>query len=171
MKLVKLMSIALAATSLGSVATVAAPTMNAQAKAKMTLKTIPKQFRGTWYHYEKKSGYDYVKLSATKRTERITIMGLTNKRTVTMHQFDLNKGNKIGKNPHKWMYAYKQGKAYVMSEWGTHASDRENYVTTTRKYKGQTVKVIKATYPMINSQVIYSPSKAMAKQLWNLDNK
>jgi len=173
MKLGKIFSAVMVATPLGATAVVATPQadLTAQAKAKKSLKTIPKKFRGTWYHYEKGYGYDYNKISATKRITRLTFYGMTNTRKVKMHQFDLNKGNKAGKNPHMWMYAYKHGTKYIMAEWGTEASDRETYTITTRKYQGKNVKVIKVTYPIFNSWEIYSPSKALAKHLWNLDNK
>jgi len=176
-KLVKLMSVALVATSLGSVATVATPTMNVQAQSQKSLKTIPKKFRGTWYHYEKADGYDYQKISATKIKSRFERKNSTR----TMHQFNLKKGisNKNianYNNPHKWMYAYKHGTKYVMDSWetypGLYASDRSTYSMTTRKYKGKTVKVIKKTLTNFNGRwYIYSPSKALAKHLWNLDNK
>ncbi|MFC6179845.1 hypothetical protein [Lactiplantibacillus daowaiensis] len=179
MKLVKLMSIALVATSLGSVATVAAPTMNAQAKTKMSLKTIPKQFRGTWYHYEN-NGYSYQKISATKLKTKSKFSDASHyNQSLTIHQFDLNKGIKNTKtnvnNPHKWMFAYKSGSKYIMDSWDAYiymeSKYRSTYSMTTRNYKGKKVKVIKNTPTNSGTWYIYSPSKAMAKHLWNLDNK
>ncbi|MFD1421646.1 hypothetical protein [Lactiplantibacillus songbeiensis] len=180
MKFVKIVSAVMVATTLGATAVVATPQadLTAQAKAKKSLKTIPKQFRGTWYHYEKYDGYDYQKISAKK------IKDHDEKRnnTMMMHQFDLNK--KVSNNSKKnWMLAYKKSaNKYIMADWYSYAywkfdkfeseKDLGAYQMTTRKYKGKTVKVIKRTLPYsAGTWYIYSPSKALAKHLWNLDNK
>lgn len=173
MKLIKIVSAVMVATTLGATAVVATPQadLTAQAKAKKSLKTIPKQFRGTWYHYEKADGYDYIKISASKMKNHFR--GRTD--NYTMHQFTLSKGIKATTNPHKWMYAYKHGSKYIMDSWETYslvgAKYCGNYSMTTRKYKGKTVKVIKSVPTNADFWWIYSPSKALAKHLWNLDNK
>ncbi|MFC6179844.1 hypothetical protein [Lactiplantibacillus daowaiensis] len=174
MKITKVVSAVLVATTLGGALAVVTPSTTAQAKTKMSLKTIPKQFRGTWYHYEKADGYDYQKISATKMKDHFERKNSTR----TMHQFDLNKGIKNTKtnikNPHKWMFAYKSGSKYIMDSWDAYilpSQYRSTYSMTTRNYKGKKVKVIKNTPTNSGTWYIYSPSKAMAKHLWNLDNK
>jgi len=174
MKLVKLFSAMMVATTLGATAVVVTPQtdLTAQAKAKKSLKTIPKKFRGTWYHYEKADGYNYKKISASKMKDHFRHE--TN--NYTMHQFTLSKGIKAKTNPHKWMYAYKHGSKYIMDSWETYpifgAKYSNKYSMTTRKYKGKTVKVIKSEPTNGGGWWwIYSPSKAMAKHIWNLDNK
>jgi len=174
MKLVKIVSAVMVAMTLGATAVVATPQadLTAQAKAKKSLKTIPKKFRGTWYHYEKADGYDYQKISATKIKDHFEHYNHTD----TMHQFTLSKGIKAKTNPHKWMYAYKHGSKYIMDSWETYfyfgAAESSTYSMTTRKYKGKTVKVIKKTLTNSGGRwYIYSPSKTLAKHLWNLDNK
>lgn len=177
MKLTKVISAVMVATTLAGTMAIATPDLTAQANTKMSLKTIPKQFRGTWYHYEKADGYDYQKISATKIKSHVEKKN--NSRTI--HQFDLNKGiketTKNLNNAHKWMYAYKSGSKYIMDSWETYPvlqqKDRSWYQMTTRAYKGKKVKVIKIhqTNSVEKSWLIYSPSKALAKHLWNLDNK
>jgi len=175
MKLVKLFSAMVVAMTLGATAVVATPQadLTAQAKARKSLKTIPKKFRGTWYYYDDDdNGYDYEKISASKIKD--CVAGHTD--TYTMHQFTLSKGIKAKTNPHKWMFAYKHGSKYIMDSWDWYfhfGSKRSgNYSMTTRKYKGKNVKVIKRSVSDSGGYwFIYSPSKAMAKHLWNLDNK
>ncbi|MFC6163147.1 hypothetical protein ACFP3T_00390 [Lactiplantibacillus dongliensis] len=180
MKLGKIVSAVMVATTLGATAVVATPQadLTAQAKVKKSLKTIPKKFRGTWYHYEKADGYDYQKISTKKIKDHFE----KRNNTMTMHQFDMHKGiKKLTK--HNWMFAYKKSaNKYIMADWNTYVfwkidkswseKDLGAYQMTTRKYKGKTVKVIKRTLPNSGGRwCIYSPSKALAKHLWNLDNK
>jgi len=143
------------------------------------LKTIPKKFWGTWYHYEK-GGYSYQKFSATKLKTKSKVDAASHyNQSLTIHQFNLSKGisdTKTNlKNPHKWMFAYKSGSKYIMDSWDTYivipAKWRNTNSMTTRNYKGKKVKVIKNTPTNSGTWYIYSPSKAMAKHIWNLDNK
>lgn len=172
MKLTKVISEMMVAATLTSTMVVVTPNLTAQAKAKMSLKTIPKQFRGTWYHYEKADGYDYQKITTTKIKNHYEHKTTTN----TIHQFNLKQGiTKMTKK--NWMFAYKESaNKYVMANWNTYTYFPKNelgtYQMTTRKYKGKTIKVIKRTLPNSSGAwYIYSPNKAMAKHLWNLDNK
>ena len=139
------------------------------------MKTIPKKFRGTWYHYEKADGYDYQKISATKIKDHFQ----HKTKTYTMHQFDRNIG--ITKKHSSWMFGIKETKSvYILSPWNAYAnygfddgdhSFLSSYKMTTRKYKGKKVKVVREDVPSRNYWYIYSPSKALAKHLWNIDNK
>ncbi|VDG17507.1 hypothetical protein [Lactiplantibacillus mudanjiangensis] len=175
MKLTKMISAMMVATSLAGAMVVATPNLTAQAKTKMSLKTIPKQFRGTWYHYEQ-GKYLSQKISAKKLINH----GDGRNYSLTMHQLDLNKKatatKDFTKNPHKWMFAYKSGNKVVMQDWPAYYAldkkDRGSYQVTTRTYKGKKVKVLKVTLAASGGMwYIYSPSKVMAKHLWNLDNK
>lgn len=179
MKVLKVVSAIMVATTLGTTATMVTPAVTAQAKTKMSLKTIPKKFRGTWYHYEKSSGYMYQKISATTLKTREKGAASHYNQSLTIHQFDLSKGISNTKtninNPHKWMFAYKSGSKYIMDSWDTYIyfqqEYRSSYSITTRNYKGKKVKVIKNVPSNSGTWYIYSPSKAMAKHIWNLDNK
>jgi len=183
MKFVKAISTVMVATTLGATAVVATPAMPVQAKttkAKKSLKTIPKKFRGTWYYYEnKKEGYSYQKISATKLKTKSKGEASHYNQNMTIHQFNLSKGISNTKtnlnNPHKWMFAYKHGSKYIMDSWDAYIvipqKWRSTYSMTTRNYKGKKVKVIKNVPSNSGTWYIYSPSKAMAKHIWNLDNK
>ncbi|WP_203641711.1 hypothetical protein [Levilactobacillus andaensis] len=177
MKLIKLVSAAMVATTMGAAAIVATPELTADAKAQKSLKTYPKALRRTWYHYEKndngKFTYSKLTFTATKLTDTWAGWGTTKSRTFksVLHQYDPAK--KLQKGKDNWAVAYKSGKSTRMGAWDT--SKRffmgpkralRSYKVVTTKVDGKKVKVLHAknldSLPV--DEPYYYTSKKLTKQ-------
>lgn len=176
MKLMKIFSAIMVATTMGAAVTVATPGMTADAKAKKSLKTFPKSLRRTWYHYEKnakgKLVYSKLKFTSKKFTNVWnTDPGMTKAETVkfTLHQFDPAK--KLQKGKKNWAIAYKYGKATLWGLWGYSKSEMSyknalgKYKVVTSKVKGKKVKVLKHTNYVSPSRTVnnYYTNKNLAQ--------
>ncbi|WP_125581436.1 hypothetical protein [Levilactobacillus cerevisiae] len=101
MKLMKIVSAAMVATTMGVAFAVVTPGMTADAQAKKSLKTFPKSLRRTWYHYEKndngKFTYSKLTFTAKKMTENWAGWGTTKASTDKMVLHEYNPAKKLQK--------------------------------------------------------------------------
>jgi len=176
MKLVKILSAVMVATTMGATVTVVSPEVTANAKAQKSLKAYPKSLRRTWYHYEKNDKgqlrYSTLKFTATRTTDKWNGYMATKTETskFVLHQY--NPAKKFNKGKLNWNVAYKSGSSTLFGLWGdskadmvrSQAIDRYKVVTTT--YKGKKIKVLHATFlpsAPLNTMYYYT-SKKLAKQ-------
>ncbi|AYM03657.1 hypothetical protein [Levilactobacillus yiduensis] len=177
MKLMKIFSAIMVATTMGAAVTVATPGMTADAKAKKSLKTFPKSLRRTWYHYEKnaKGKLVYSKLKFTAKKVNVSWNGWdtskVRKDKYILHQYDPAKKLQQGKD--NWYFAYKSGGKTRIGGWDTdylpnmsYKRALEQYKVVTTKVKGKKVKVLHDT--ILPSRPVdtkyYYTSKKLAKQ-------
>lgn len=152
MKITKVLGALLAVITLGTAITLT-PDVSAQAKAKYSLKTIPKKFRGTRYSYYKdpqtsKASYSKLVISAKKFTTSYSnhpdmtsvfkVKSLNLSRNITNH--DMMRSN-------DWQAVYvKKGTLYQF-DWESYSankkslSSRYKFVSKTRQ--GKRAKVLR----------------------------
>jgi len=176
MKLMKLVSAVMVATTMGAAVVVATPGVTADAKAKKSLKVFPKSLRRTWYHYEKNDNgkFTYSKLTFTAKSLTMKWAGCGTTKASTdkyvLHPY--NPAKKLPKGKDSWIFAYKAGKSTKMGFWNTtkramttkHALS--SYKVVTAKVNGKKVKVLHAknlTSLPVDIPYYYT-SKQLAKQ-------
>lgn len=152
MRVNRLFSALMVATTIGATAVVTVPTQ-AQAKSTSSLKTFPKAMRGTWYHYEENNGYYYksMKISSKKMTVKNFLNPFYQKQakwTGTIH-------------PIKNQRTFTEGESSKKLHWTSARSVKGGY-TTVLPYGigatngGGTYKVIHKTYKGKSVKVLYS---------------
>jgi len=176
MKLVKVISTMMVATTLGIVSTTVKPDMTAQAETIKSLTKIPKALRGTWYFYDGYNRYDHYKITSKKVKVPLVSGGYD---TNTIHKFNLKKNSKSHDSlynldygsAHNWMFAYKKGNKYIMEHWASYSTDEKSdfatYRVVKKNYKGKKVTGLQIHYynSPKGSWSFYSPSKKVAKYL------
>jgi len=152
MKVRNLVGALFAATTLGVSVAVVTPGTSAQAKAKPSLKALPKSIRGTWYHYEENDGYYYqtLKLGAQKATYKNAFDAYGNlhkQTTLNLHVLKnaRNAGSTYSRKYNNWMYAIAQKGGYTeLSHWnfGFTYVGYGQYKVMHKNYRGKSVKVL-----------------------------
>ncbi|MGX6428238.1 hypothetical protein [Levilactobacillus yonginensis] len=178
MKLLKIVSAVMVATTMGAAVVVATPGVTADAKSKKSLKTFPKSLRRTWYHYEKndkgKFRYSKVTFSAKKWTNIWNGDSYTVPSTAkgVLHQYDPAK--KLQKGKDSWMFAYKAGKSTKVGFWNTTKKAMTpkytltGYKVVTAKVNGKKVKVLHAEN--LHSLPVNTPYYYTSKHLAKITN-
>ncbi|MFD1456147.1 hypothetical protein ACFQ44_10765 [Levilactobacillus lanxiensis] len=177
MKLMKIVSVVMVATTMGTAVVVATPGVTADAKAKKSLKTFPKSLRRTWYHYEKNDNgkFTYSKLTFTAKSLTMKWAGWGTTKVnkadkYVLHQY--NPAKKLQKGKDSWIFAYKAGKSTKMGGWNTTKSAMtakdalSSYKVVTAKVNGRKVKVLhdKHLTSLPVDIPYYYTSKQLAKQ-------
>ncbi|TGD19540.1 hypothetical protein [Levilactobacillus suantsaiihabitans] len=176
MKLMKIFSAVMVATTMGAAVTVATPSMTADAKAKKSLKTLPKSLRRTWYHYEKndkgKLVYSKLKISAKKIVDSWNGWDTSKVHTTKSNLHQYNPAKKLQKGKDSWIFAYKSGAKTRFGGWSpefpkdmTYKRAREQYKVVTDKVNGKKVKVLHHTNlaSLPQNTAYYYTSKKLAK--------
>ncbi|MFC6290580.1 hypothetical protein [Levilactobacillus angrenensis] len=177
MKLMKIFSAVMVATTLGAAVTVVTPSVTADAKAKKSLKTFPKSLRRTWYHYEKngkgKLVYSKLKISAKKIVSNWNGYDTSKVFTTKSNLHQYNPAKKLQKGKDNWIFAYKSGAKTRLDSWNpefpkdmTYKRSREQYKVVTAKVNGKKVKVLHDTIlpSLPQNTMYYYTSKKLAKQ-------
>ncbi|WP_367295196.1 hypothetical protein [Levilactobacillus yonginensis] len=178
MKLLKIVSAVMVATTTGAAVVVATPGVTADAKSKKSLKTLPKSLRRTWYHYEKndKGKFRYSKLTISSKKIKDTWNGWGNTKASTykyvLHQYDPAKKLQTGKD--SWIFANKVGKSTEVGYWRdsksamTHRFMQTSYKVVTANVNGKKVKVLHAKN--LRSLPVDTPYYYTSKHLAKITN-
>ncbi|MFC6289009.1 hypothetical protein [Levilactobacillus angrenensis] len=144
----------LVATTIGIGGTTLSAPTTAQAKAKSSLTTFPKNMRGTWYHYEENNGYYYKSMKFT--TKKLVLRnyfgysggGFTAKRTLKYvkaksptsleetYNFTSKRRNRVS------AFAAKSGYTKLVSGGLMVTDGNGTYKVIHKNYKGKSVKVL-----------------------------
>jgi len=177
MKITKILGALLAVVTLGT-AIALTPDVSAQAKAKYSLKSVPKKFRGTRYNYYKGSktsptSYTRFVISATKFTSHYSnnpnmtsvfkVKSLNLSRNVTNH--DMMRADDW------WAIYVKKGTLYTY-DWESYRADKKadssRFKLINKTYRGKHIKVLRESdttgqKAKVFQTTDYYPTKAQAK--------
>ncbi|MDT6979608.1 hypothetical protein [Levilactobacillus zymae] len=163
----------MAVATFGVVGVIATPTSTAQAQTKMSMKSIPKAYRGTWYQGVKGAPTSYmaVRVSAKSYTWFTINIKYQVPTKYRIHQLNLNrsKAAKLTAKNSDWNAAFMNRHQLVLASWPdyTKTTWRKNYSEmmkiTTIKYKGKRVKVLASRIDLQKHPDYYFKTKTMAK--------
>ena len=131
--------------------------VQAKAKSRTSLKTVPKKLRGTWYDYRKTNGKgNYSKVKFT--TKKVIYGSGRDKQVSIVHPLKLNKAFSSAdagdSKKINWGVAYAKRGYTVFGVWGSYRKsfnqsktirdDGVGYKIVHKTYKGKRIKVLKS---------------------------
>ena len=139
-KLMKLVSVLVVTVTIGVIGGTLTTT-TAQAKAKMTERTLPKAIRGTWWHYDGHGRYGKTTITAKKIKSRshsngnYTTIIHTRKQSADPDKLKIHQNwGVISMRYHGWT---------DIRGWNQSAGDGTYYKLSHRQYHGKRIRVLK----------------------------
>jgi len=155
----------------GVVTTQSVQPATVQAKTKMTMKTFPKRYRRTWYHYAGKGKYN--RISFTSKTYKWTFYdgGEKDSDTGYVHVRKATADPDKAKIHNSWIdsrpWHFRKAHWICLYGWNQSNGGGTYYKVTTRTYKGKHYRVLTSASGAGWVDGFYFKTKKAAKKIGN----